>query len=113
MARYVGKRIVPKHCGYWDNTKEYEMENIVYDSVRKAMSEVAPKQQENEEEVYISAKEACEYLGIKTTALYDRLKLPGLRSRKENGRRMVCLNDLKKLSQQSCIGRYARYKRKS
>lgn len=31
MARYVGKRIVPKHCGYWDNTKSYEMENIVYD----------------------------------------------------------------------------------
>ena len=31
MARYVGKRIVPKHCGYWDNTKPYEMENIVYD----------------------------------------------------------------------------------
>ena len=31
MARYVGKRIVPKHCGYWDNTKTYEMENIVYD----------------------------------------------------------------------------------
>ena len=30
MARYVGKRIVPKHCGYWDNTKPYEMENIVY-----------------------------------------------------------------------------------
>ena len=89
------------------------LENIVYDSVRKAMSEVAPKQQENEEDVYISAKEACEYLGIKTTALYDRLKLPGLRSKKENGRRMVCLNDLKKLSQQSCIGRYARYKRKS
>lgn len=31
MARYVGKRIVPKHCGYWDQTKAYEMENIVYD----------------------------------------------------------------------------------
>ena len=31
MARYVGKRIVPKHCGYWDQTKPYEMENIVYD----------------------------------------------------------------------------------
>lgn len=31
MARYVGKRIVPKHCGYWDITKTYEMENIVYD----------------------------------------------------------------------------------
>ena len=30
MARYVGKRIVPKHCGYWDNTKEYEMESVVY-----------------------------------------------------------------------------------
>lgn len=31
MAKYVGKRIVPKHCGYWDNTKPYEMECIVYD----------------------------------------------------------------------------------
>ena len=31
MARYVGKRIVPKHCGYWDNAKEYEMESVVYD----------------------------------------------------------------------------------
>ena len=31
MARYVGKRIVPKHCGYWDNTNEYEMESVVYD----------------------------------------------------------------------------------
>lgn len=31
MAKYVGKRIVPKHCGYWDNTKPYEMESIVYD----------------------------------------------------------------------------------
>ena len=31
MARYVGKRIVPKHCGYWDNTRPYEMECIVYD----------------------------------------------------------------------------------
>ena len=33
MARYVGKRIVPKHCGYWDNSKEYEMESVVYDQV--------------------------------------------------------------------------------
>jgi len=31
MARYIGKRIVPKHCGYWDNAKEYEMESVVYD----------------------------------------------------------------------------------
>lgn len=30
MARYIGKRIVPKHCGYWDNAKEYEMESVVY-----------------------------------------------------------------------------------
>lgn len=30
MAKYVGKRIVPKHCGYWDKTKAYEMECIVY-----------------------------------------------------------------------------------
>ncbi len=31
MARYIGKQIVPKHCGYWDSTKSYEMENVVYD----------------------------------------------------------------------------------
>ena len=31
MAKYVGKRIVPKHCGYWDRTQAYEMECIVYD----------------------------------------------------------------------------------
>ena len=30
MAKYVGKRIVPKHCGYWDAANEYEMESIVY-----------------------------------------------------------------------------------
>ena len=30
MAKYVGKRIVPKHCGYWDRTQAYEMECIVY-----------------------------------------------------------------------------------
>ena len=30
MAKYIGKRIVPKHCGYWDRTKAYEMECIVY-----------------------------------------------------------------------------------
>lgn len=29
MAKYIGKRIVPKHCGYWDQTKEYEMLSIV------------------------------------------------------------------------------------
>ena len=88
------------------------LEGIVYDSVRKAMIEVAPKPKADEEEVYISAKEACEYLGIKTTALYDRLKLPGIRSKKEDGRRMVCLNDLKKLKEQKAIGKYARYKGK-
>ena len=31
MAKYVGKRIVPKHCGYWDKDQAYEMECIVYD----------------------------------------------------------------------------------
>ena len=31
MAKYVGKRIVPKHCGYWDKNQAYEMECIVYD----------------------------------------------------------------------------------
>ncbi len=30
MAKYIGKRIVPKHCGEWDRTKAYEMESIVY-----------------------------------------------------------------------------------
>ena len=30
MAKYIGKRIVPKHCGEWDRTKAYEMECIVY-----------------------------------------------------------------------------------
>ena len=31
MAKYVGKRIVPKHCGAWDRAQAYEMECIVYD----------------------------------------------------------------------------------
>ena len=31
MAKYVGKRIVPKHCGVWNRTKSYEMLSIVYD----------------------------------------------------------------------------------
>jgi hypothetical protein len=25
MATYIGKRIVPVHCGKWDQTKTYEM----------------------------------------------------------------------------------------
>ena len=37
MARYVGKRIVPKHCGYWDKTKAYEMEDAEY--VKKQVEE--------------------------------------------------------------------------
>ena len=45
------------------------LENIVYDSVKKAMIEVAPRQKADEEEVYISVKEACKLLGIKTTIL--------------------------------------------
>ena len=80
------------------------LENIVYDSVRKAMIEVAPKQKAEEEEVYISVKEACKLLGIKTTAIYERLKLPSIRTKKEDGRRMICLNDLKKLKEQNAIG---------
>lgn len=88
------------------------LETIVYDSVRRAMAEVAPKPTLEEEEVYISAREACEYLGIKTTALYERLKCESVRSRKKDGRRQVCLNDLKKLKEQNAIGRYARYKGK-
>ena len=31
MAKYVGKRIVPKHCGAWNRSKAYEMLCIVYD----------------------------------------------------------------------------------
>lgn len=38
------------------------LENIVYDSVKKAMIEVAPRQKADEEEVYISVKEACKLL---------------------------------------------------
>lgn len=34
MSRYIGKRIVPKHCGEWDKTKTYEMLSIVYVSAR-------------------------------------------------------------------------------
>lgn len=29
MAKYIGKRIVPVHCGRWDQTKAYEMLSIV------------------------------------------------------------------------------------
>ena len=29
MAKYIGKRIVPVHCGRWDQTKTYEMLSIV------------------------------------------------------------------------------------
>ncbi len=29
MATYIGKRIVPVHCGKWDKTKDYEMLSIV------------------------------------------------------------------------------------
>ncbi|MCK9275623.1 MAG: SGNH/GDSL hydrolase family protein [Syntrophales bacterium] len=29
MAKYIGKRIVPKHCGVWEQTKSYEMLSIV------------------------------------------------------------------------------------
>ena len=31
MAKYVGKRVVPIHCGIWDQNKEYEMLSIVLD----------------------------------------------------------------------------------
>ena len=31
MAKYIGKRIVPKHCGVWDRTRSYEMDCIVYE----------------------------------------------------------------------------------
>ena len=30
MAKYIGKRIVPKHASYWDKTKAYEMLCVVY-----------------------------------------------------------------------------------
>jgi hypothetical protein len=29
MATYIGKRIVPVHCGKWDLAKTYEMLSIV------------------------------------------------------------------------------------
>lgn len=29
MAKYIGKRIVPVHCGRWDQNKTYEMLSIV------------------------------------------------------------------------------------
>ena len=31
MAKYVGKRVVPKHCGAWTKNKGYEMLSIVLD----------------------------------------------------------------------------------
>lgn len=31
MAKYIGKRIVPKHGGVWDKTKDYENLVIVLD----------------------------------------------------------------------------------
>ena len=31
MAKYVGKRVVPKHCGAWIQNREYEMLSIVLD----------------------------------------------------------------------------------
>lgn len=98
-----------------DAIGEY-LEDVVYRSVCKAMTEVAPKtkveERDEEEEVYISIKQACEYLGIKTTAFYERLKGDSIRTKKEEGRRTVCLNDLKKLKETKAIGRYARFKGK-
>ena len=32
MAKYIGKRIVPVHCGRWDMSKAYEMLSIVLDT---------------------------------------------------------------------------------
>lgn len=97
-----------------DTIGEY-LEDVVYRSVCKAMTEVAPKtkvEEREEEEVYISIKQACEFLGIKTTAFYERLKGDSIRTKKEEGRRTVCLNDLKKLKETKAIGRYARFKGK-
>ena len=97
-----------------DAIGEY-LEDVVYRSVCKAMTEVAPKtkvEEREEEEVYISIKQACEFLGIKTTAFYERLKGDSIRTKKEEGRRTVCLNDLKKLMETKAIGRYARFKGK-
>ena len=31
MAKYIGKRIVPIHCGVWDQSRSYEMLSIVLD----------------------------------------------------------------------------------
>lgn len=31
MGKYIGKRIVPKHCGYWEGERSYEMLSVVYE----------------------------------------------------------------------------------
>ena len=33
MAKYIGKRIVPVHCGRWDQMKAYEMLSIVLEEI--------------------------------------------------------------------------------
>jgi len=33
MAKYIGKRIVPKHCGVWDQSRIYEMLSIVMEPI--------------------------------------------------------------------------------
>lgn len=120
--RYSGRECAQPFC----QILEYEamsaidafgeyLEDVVYRSVCKAMTEVAPKPQEKiEEEIYISRKEACKFLGVKTTAFYDRLKCSTvkIKTRKVDGRREICLNDLKKLQETNAIGRYARFKGK-
>ena len=89
------------------------LEEIVYDSVRKAIAEVAPISVQEEKEVYVSVPEGCKFLGVKTTAFYARLKeCKSIRTRKEGGRREVCLNDLQRLKEEKAIGKYARYKGK-
>lgn len=32
MGSYIGKRVVPKHCGYWDSGRSYEMLSVVYEN---------------------------------------------------------------------------------
>lgn len=41
MPKYVGRRIVPKHGGIWDKTKEYE-ELIIVRCVKKLVSAISP-----------------------------------------------------------------------
>ncbi len=42
MATYIGKRIVPVHCGKWDMSKAYEMLSIVLEDMGGGGAYAAP-----------------------------------------------------------------------